>query len=212
VGWLRQGLGLAAGRRCGVRSVAGAGRCRWAWLHRHGQPNPAGITPQSMGRHRAANAAAEALPRSLSARLITIRELSDSGLTCPALITPSGAALLAAAAAGLPCWWVGAPGRAGGGGRPGAGAPPAQAEAPSPSLPRPAPRRPGLPPAAAAGVGRRHPQRGASSSPRVGDPTRSRDPKTVLALPRKSSKKCKGGLDLFAANFSRVGYVVGRSG
>lgn len=96
VGWLRQGLGLAAGCRCGVRSVAGAGRCRWAWLHRHGQLNPAGITPQSRGHRWAAAAAAEPLPCKLSARLITIYELSDGGSTCPASVTPSAAALLVA--------------------------------------------------------------------------------------------------------------------
>jgi hypothetical protein len=133
--------------------VAGAGRCRWAWLHRHGQHNPAGITPQSKGHHWASTAAAEPLPRKLSARLITIRELSDSGSTYPASITPSGAARLVARRTRSSWWrwppWCWRSARSG--------------HAPSPSLRRPAPRRPGLPPAAAAGVGRRHPRQGGSS-------------------------------------------------
>jgi hypothetical protein len=126
--------------------------------------------------------AAEPLSCNQSAQLITIRELSVAGQLAPHSSRPQA----------LPCWWRWSARLVARRTRsswwrwpPWCWLSARSGHAPSPSLRRPAPGRPGLPPAAAAGVGRRHPQRGGSSSPRVGDPTRSRDPKTdhaALAL------------------------------
>ena len=185
MGWLRQGLGLAAGCRCGVRSVAGAGRCRWAWLHRHGQPSPAGITLHSRGQQWAAAAVAESLPRRPSARLITICELSCGQVDQPASITCAGVALLVASAAG-----TGGPGPAGAHG--GGGHPPLARVA--------APRAP--PPAAPSqrlGLVEGTPGRGEAAAPRVGDPTRSRDPKTA----------CSAGVQSYIESLQlRAGVVI----
>lgn len=104
VGWRRQGLGLAANCRCGLRSVAGAGRCRWAWLHRQRHHNPAAVTTAPREQSLGSQMAAKSLQCSGSSEPMKIRKWSERVSCCPAAVTAAAALLVVLASVrGRPC-------------------------------------------------------------------------------------------------------------
>lgn len=76
-----------------VRSVAGAGRCRWAWLHRQRHHRPAVVTVAAIREESGQLAAADSLRHSGSSRSIKIYEWPIRRVHCPQL-SPIR----------LPCW------------------------------------------------------------------------------------------------------------